>query len=291
MEVIPSFLFGPGQSPAYDGSFLRNFQLRIGEVQEVVLPGDKRSRSGKFNEYRVFVQHRENGTATTKMYENCLVLNSFGAFADKLSYTLRADKSADTRDSNRQPGTPGKGAKVLLLCVNGESHSPIIIGGLRDAANDSDPKDDSKGHNLYFEFNGVAVVIDKEGALSLSVKGATDVAGSPADGVATDKLPSTLTIGKDGTITASTKDGKSSVVLEQSGKVTVTAAEEVIVNANKATVNASDKAVVASPKIELGGAGISFPPNGLVHGSWVEPLTGLPVWLLGGTSTVVFAKK
>jgi hypothetical protein len=293
MDIVPSFLMVPGEQGAYDGSFLNNIRLRIGEVQEIVYPSDKKSRSKKFIEYRVFVQHRENGTATTKMYENCVLSNLFGGFADQLHYTLRTDKSAGQKNGGKQPGMPGKGAKVLLLCVNGETHSPIIIGGLREVETDSDPKDGSTGHNLFFEFNGVNIVIDKDGQLVLTVKGATKADGKPADGVATDRLPSTVKVEKDGKITASTKDGKNSVVIEQSGKITITSEKEFNVVCNgKAKITAKDKCTVISKMIELGGEGVGgIPFQGVVLGSWVEPLTGKPVALLGGTSNVVFAKK
>jgi phage baseplate assembly protein gpV len=227
------------------------------------------------------------------MYENCVLMNLFGGFADKLTYTLRAEKTAGRKDSRRQPGEPGKGAKVLLLCANGESHSPIIIGGLREAATDKDPKDEKeKGHNLFFEFNGVAFEISHDGEVTLTVKGSTDEAGKPTKDVATDKLPSVVKIGKDGKITAQTKEGKNSIVIEQSGKVTVTSEKEVVVNTKKATITATDKCSVIAKIIELGGEGIGgLPPQGVVLGSHVDTFTGAPFFALGATSNTVFAKK
>lgn len=279
METIPSFLSGPGQSHAGANGFLNNIRLRIGEVQELVPPKDKRNRNKKFNEYRVFVQHKENGTATTKMYEGCLLVNMFGGLADYLKFTLRADKVAE-----KKKGAPGLGSKVLLLCINGESHSAVILGGLRDAEFD---KDEDKGHNLTFAFNGVDVEIDKDGQLKLSVNGPTKADGKAVS--ENSKLPSTIKIEKDGKITAVT--GSNSVIIEH-GKVTINSESAVEVNCQTAKINASQKASVVAKIIELGSEGIGgIPAMGLVHGSWIEPLTGKPVFMLGGTSSVVFGKK
>ncbi len=290
MDIIPSFLMGPGDTFAGDSSYANNILLRLGEVQEVIPPTSPKSRSRKVNEYRVFVQVVENGTAITTMYENCVLSNLFGGFADQLRYSLRAEKNADTKDSQRQPGQPGKGAKVLLLCLNGETHSPMIIGGLRDS--EMDAKDDEKkGHNLFFSFNGVEIEIDKDGALALTVKGATTADNKPAEGVATDALPSKVSVGKDGKITASTKDGKNQVVIEQTGKITVTAESEIEINCKTAKVNASSKATVVSKMIELGASGIGgVPAQGVVLGSHIDSLTGAQLFVLGGVSTTTFSK-
>jgi phage baseplate assembly protein gpV len=288
-DVIPShFSRTPvGINEAY--SISNNFALRFGEVQEIVYPSDPRSASKTIIEYRVLVQHTENGVSITTIYENCIVENLFGGFADQLSFTLRADPSA-LKDSGgkKTAGQPGKGAKVILLCLNGQTNNAVIIGGLRDGSVDSDPKTDKeKGHNLYFAFNGVQFNIDKDGQLTLTVIGATDASGKSSN----EALPSTIKVEKNGKITASTKAGKSSVVLEQNGKVTVNSESEVTVNTKKAKIKANHT-VVDSKKIELGGEGIgNIPANGLVHGTHVDTLTGVPMWTLGGTSLTVFGKK
>ncbi len=276
---IPSFLMGPGNFTAGDGSWLNNTRLRVGEVQEIVPPKDPRNRSKKFYEYRVFVQHRENGTATTKMYESCLLMNAFAGLADQLHYTLRAEKSAEKKGTE-----PGLGSKVLILCINGETHSGVIIGGLRDATNDKDETD--KGHHLSFSFNGVEIEINKDGELSLQVRGATDAKGKAKN----DKQPSSLKIAKDGKITAQTKEGKNKIVIEH-GKVTVTAESSVEVNCKTAKVTATKTSII-STIIELGAEGIGgVPAMGMVHGSWIEPLTGRPVYELAGASTCIYGKK
>lgn len=286
MDIIPSHLRYPGEPGVGGSSFLSNVQLRPGEVQEAIYPQDPRNRSKRFIEYSVYVQHRENGTAVTKIYPNCILMNSFGGFADQLTYTLRAEANADTQNSAKQSGEPGKGSKVLVLCLNGETHSAIIVGGLRDASRDSDPKSDKdQGHHLHFAFNGVIFDIDKDGQLTLQVTGATDAEGKTEN----DELPSTLKIEKSGKITAETKDGKNSIVIDK-GTITVTAEDEVEVTAGKATIK-SDHVVVDSNLIELGQGAALNPGNAVMLGSAINILTSLPFLAEGGCSTKVFALK
>jgi hypothetical protein len=172
-DVVPSFLSVDSALPMYDGDAFNNVRLRIGEVQELIYPDDKRSRSKKFIEYRVFVQQRSNGTGNGKMYENCLLVNLFGGLADRCEYTLRADKSTD-----RPKEGVGKGSKVLVLCVNGSSNHSYIVGGVRDAKDLSD-KDIAKdlGHHYYWVFNGVSMYVDNDGQFLLTYNGKTDADG------------------------------------------------------------------------------------------------------------------
>lgn len=267
MDIIPSFL---SQDSFYDGDAFGNIRLRMGEVQEIIPHTDHRSYSKKYNEYTVLVQHRSNGTVVGRMYSHCLVSTLFGGGADRMVYTLRADRSGKEKS-----GLFGMGSKVLLLCVNGDTHNAVIIGGIRDS---KDTKDDPiKGHHLHFTFNGVSILIDKDGQLLMEVGGATDHLGKPAKGAQVDKLPTTVRIEKNGTFRVATKDGASSIVIDQAGAVTVTA---------------SGKCTVVAEQVELGASGIAgLPPQGVVLGSWIEPLTGKPVAILGGTSNVVFAAK
>lgn len=282
-DVIPSFLQQDGEAPR-GAPFLSDNSLHPGEVQEIIYPSDPRSRSKKFNEYSVYVQIRQNGTATSKIFPNCLMANDFGGFADQLTYTLRAEKNADSRDSAKNK-ISGKGSKVLVLCLNAETNSAIILSGMRDSR-DQDPKTNELGHHLHFSFNGVDFDIDKDGALALTVRGATD-----ADNVSTNaQLPSTITISKEGTIKAATKDGKDSITIEH-GKITVLSESEVNITTKTAKVTA-DQVTVTSDHIELGKEGIfGVPAAGVVLGHHIDSFTGAPFFALGATSQKVFGSK
>lgn len=170
--VLPSFVGVERTPPMSDGLNFDNVRLRVGEVQDVVYPDDHRSVSKKFVEYRVLVQQRSRRTGSGKVYEGCVLNNPFGGIADKLSYTLRADSS-----QNRNRSGLGRGSKVLLLCVNGETNQAVILGGIRDQT-DSDSDSKGKGHHFAATFNGVTAAVNSDGELTLAYGGATGIDGS-----------------------------------------------------------------------------------------------------------------
>lgn len=300
-SIVPSFLSTEGASNYYGGDMFNNNELRMGEVQEIIDPTDIRSVSKKFNEYSVFVEHTANGTAVTKMYEHCMLINEFGSLADSLVFTLRTDPSAI-----RGKG-PGLGAKVVILCINGAGHAPLIIGGVRDTKDKNDLK---AGHHLDFVFNGVAIGIDNDGQLSLKVQGATDLKGVPHN----DSLPTSLTIDKTGTLEISTKGGESTVTVNQDGtiaiqgkksvtsnvgsnkmviedgKITIESPEVEINASGDVKVSAGGKATIDAPIIELGAGTAGNPLAGVVLGAHLDSLSGLPFSVSGGVSLTVTCK-
>lgn len=221
-SVVPSFVGITRTASSYDGDAFDNGFLRVGEVQEVIYPDDDRSRSKKFIEYRVLVQQRSNGTGNAKMYENCSLWNSLAGLADRLEFTLRADTSA-----NRDKNGLGKGSKVLVMCVNGEANTAVIMGGVRDEV-DTDYKvkglDDTKvkdlGHHLYFNFNGISFYVNKDGECVLSYNGKTKIDGSTD--VGTSKTGSGFKLLKNGNVRVEDRDGKNALVIDhENGKVLI----------------------------------------------------------------------
>jgi hypothetical protein len=254
-DIIPSSLDYGFHSVGNSGMF-SNWRLRMGEVQEVIPPTDSRNISKKAMEYTVYVQELENGCIVQRMYNYVTVSTLFGSIADSLKYTLRVDPSAGRKDSQKNSGA-GKGAKVLLLCINGDSRNAVIIGAIHDS---NDVNDKAEGHNLQFVFNGVKININNDGELTLNVLGPTDLDGNP-----TSEIGSSVKIDKDGSVTVSVKN-------------------DVNVNCSKATITAD--------KIQLGEDGIeSDPTAGVVVGQAIEPLTGKFGWQLGWTSKNITAKK
>ena len=218
-DVIPSILsVQRGVETIDSGRAFDNTPLRLGEVQEIVYPDDDRSRSRKFVEYRVLVQQRSNGTGYAKMYENVLLMSSLGGLADFSTHTLRADKS-----ENKDKVGLGKGSKVLILCVNGESNQAVIVGGMRDQTDDRDKaKAKDLGHYLVWEFNGVSVFINKDGEFEIQYKGKTEIDGKVSDDVSDDAKTSRIQLKKNGDIKLATKDEKQLVHLDaEHGKVIV----------------------------------------------------------------------
>lgn len=217
-----------------DGDSFFNVRLRIGEVQQVFFPEDPGNISKRFVEYQVFVQHRANGTAVVKMYDHCIAVDHFGSPSDFSYITYRADQSATRKGSGRAM-RPGRGAKVLLLCINGESNNAVILGGVRDAGGAKDQK--ALGHHMHQRFNGVDVQVNKDGELVVTYGGASDLEGKLAQGVEQEAVGTFVKISKDGNVLVSDAKGENKVLVDRvTGKVQVTAKNEVDVVAPKVRV-------------------------------------------------------
>ncbi len=181
--IIPSYMSMGGRGHMVDMGNQSDTSLRFGEVKAIVFPDDEKSVSRQYIEYTVNVHHKDStGPGSTQTYGGCVVSNTFGLGGDLLRFTLRPD-SAKTNQKNAQVGI---GAKVLLLCINGDRPRAVIIGGLRDPLTQADDDEKDKrddGHNLRFQFNGLSAVINKDGELLVEFKGATDASNKLLDGV------------------------------------------------------------------------------------------------------------
>jgi hypothetical protein len=215
-----------------DGGFLPdngvsgNVMLRIGEVQNIYYPEDQENVSKRFIEYRVWVAHKANGTAVTKMYDHCIAIDNLAGIADYSYVTYRADSSASGQNGQKRPA-PGKGARVILLCINGESQNAVILGGVRNA-NAPDVKDTiDDGHHMHSVFNGIDMLINKDGELTLTYNGATDLSGDPTEDTNTDAAGTFVKIDKDGNVTVSDANGDNKIFIDRvNGKVQLTAKTE-----------------------------------------------------------------
>ncbi len=199
---IPSFLGSSCTTYNDVGSMgFGNTTLRAGEVQKIIYPDDDENISKVFLEYRVSVGERDGSTpGASRIYGNCYVANLFGGVADTFTYTLRpsSQKNVDAYGI-------GLGSKVLILCINGEYGQAVILGGVRmgsgsDGLTVNIPDKKENGHNLQFEFNGLSASINKDGELTITFSGATDAAGTYAEGVDKNNDGSTVQFTKDGSV-------------------------------------------------------------------------------------------
>lgn len=200
MSVFPSHLRIGHTERFSDGGVFDDVQFHFGEVQSIIYANDENSRSKQFTEYSVFVQYRDPITkaGVGRMYDNCLLSNMFGGVSDFLSYTLRGQNSTASAKDDRL----GLGSKVLLLCINGETQYPVIIGGIGDPTDKSqtDTKDKDLGHHLKFIFNGLGVSINKDGELTVVFNGPTDIKGKLVDGIDKKTVGASVTFSKEGKI-------------------------------------------------------------------------------------------
>lgn len=238
-SVIPSYLGATNVGQIEDDGSFSNFPLRIGEVDEIIYPSDDRSRSKKVVEYLVTVQHfnHDNYTGSGLQYQ-CTLSNLFGSVPDRFQYTLRAAKDAQ-KDKTGQ----GKGAKVLILCVNGAFNDAVIIGGIADQEDGSQEKDKAKDRKHYLEylFNGVKLEINDDGEFILKYTGKSTIEGKLDDNTDEDQTGTQIKISKNGNLTLSTKDDEQNIVLDhENEKITIKHKEGVHVG------EATDKVLLGS---------------------------------------------
>lgn len=176
--ILPSGLVGPRKESnvSFSKKILNDNSLKVGVVLDVLEPKDDR----KTPEYRVLCieQDKDQGRNTT-IYKNCLALDSFGGIADFFQFRRR------TSDTPKKVETSGSlknqnGSIVLLLCLDNSSDQGIIIGALSHPDKDTILTEEN-GHHMEAEFNGLNVVVDKDGALTITYRSATDNDGKPGD--------------------------------------------------------------------------------------------------------------
>ncbi|TAK97625.1 MAG: hypothetical protein EPO08_20975 [Rhodospirillaceae bacterium] len=289
--VLPHYLEVSEEEVAGAGGSLQDTTLRLGEVVAAYPPNDPRNRGISHNRewvYVVNVTYRDGAGIRSIVPYRCTVADSFGGMADHFRHFAR-------RTDTEGNASFTKGNQVLVLCPNGDKSNALIIGGVRHSKDDSSDPNDAF---LDFVFNGVHATIDKDGALSLTVPGATKLDGTPADDRDSNNHGSSVTLAKDGTISVADNNGQSIVVSPANKTITILAGDAVSQIKNKwllkvPTVEIDASVVnVKALKINLGDEEIAIDPlDEVVVGSGIDTFTGLPFKALGDTSLIVKAKK
>lgn len=169
--VMPSSILQERTSEDFNYSqkISNNVSLKVGVVVDIIELGDKKNVSKVTTEYNVMVIEDQSNS----VYANCMAVDGFGGIGDFLNKKLRKTKDP-TKVSSRTTLTNQNGSIVLLLCIDGHSEQAVIVGSLAhpDRKNGQLTKD--KGHHLEGEFNGINWQIDKNGALKVTFKSASD---------------------------------------------------------------------------------------------------------------------
>jgi phage baseplate assembly protein gpV len=221
--IIPHGLLSlnkAAQMAAFNKTY-QNTSLRAGYITKSYAVTDKENLSKIATEYDVTVleQDKSNGV-TPIVYRRCISAEGLGAISDFLEFTLRA---VEKQKNNKQRSFKDQnGAIVLILCLNGNSNSAVILGGLKHP--DRKSKINSTKPQLFGSFNGVDIQILPDGSCRLTFNGATDNDGKPID---SSQGVTTLDIEKDGSFQVKNKgvtqrlqkDGIFSVTAEKSGSI------------------------------------------------------------------------
>lgn len=250
MDVIPS-IYGVETIGGIGGGGLpnSNLRLRFGEVKREILPTDKGSRSKTYLEYDVLVQHYEAGSATYRLYHNCVLLNINAGLADYSYHSLRTSDKADFH--------LGNGSRVYLLCVEGNDARAVIIGGPQQAK-DSFLKDQK---HFVWEFNGVNFQVNPDGSFTITNKGKTNILGQMDKDADSEGAGTKIDVKANGDFVISTPNGKCSINIEhKSGKVTITSSDDFVLDTSKASVNA-DSVDVKATSVSLDASSVSVGAN------------------------------
>lgn len=172
--VVPSFLEVETSIHIVPGYYdsVNDTCLRVGRILAAYNPSDSNNKNKKFIEYDVEVAHaNKDGGFTNIIYPKVLMANAFGGVADYVRWMPRIDDFANFK--------AGLGSKVLLLCINGNSRTAYIMGGI---PNPDSPNVDTKyTKDFVFEYNGVNINVNKDGDLVIRHKGATNNGGQVID--------------------------------------------------------------------------------------------------------------
>jgi len=171
-----------------------NTSLRLGLVLEIIEIDDEKNISKLGPEYNVLAieQDEGNGSSTT-VYKNCISIDAFGGVADYFQFRHRAAK--DPKKAQKEGTIKDEtGSIVLMLCLDGNSEKAVILKSVHNPSRNVLLEKD-KEHYAEGEFNGVNFQVDKEGALTVTFRSATEDDGTPKD---TEAGGTELKIEKDG---------------------------------------------------------------------------------------------
>lgn len=146
-----------------------NAYLRLGVVTDIIEIEDENNLSKFMTEYEVMTIEDDN----TSLYKNCISVDAFGGIADYFVKKLRKPK--DSKKVRKSASLKKQnGSIVLLLCIDGSSDQGIILGAIPHPDRKKALLKKEDGQHLEGEFNGLNWKIDKDGALTITFKTASD---------------------------------------------------------------------------------------------------------------------
>lgn len=253
----------------YNKSY-RNFSIKAGIVVKTHDVDSELNISKAVPEYDVvIIEQNEDRGVVPILYRNCISADSFGGIADFFEVKLRDQKTIFNENSRGQDFFGQDGSVVLVMCIDGNSDSPIIVKSLKHPNRKSKLVD---GKVLAGEVNGVSVSVADDGSLNITFKGATDNQGKPIDSsqgnteldIETDGSVqvkhdgATLRIEKEGD-TLLTNKGKTSITSEKDISLTTNAnhilkaSGNAEMSMNELTIKAQGSALAEGQTLKLSG--------------------------------------
>lgn len=239
------------QKVNFSNKIFNNTALKVGIVLEIIEEDDEKNQSKLGPEYHVMTIEQEGQRGSnSSIYKNCINIDAFGGAADYFQFRHRAVKDINKTKENLTFKNQ-TGSIVLLLCLDGNSEKAVIIKSIHNPKKNKVLTKD-KGHHLEGEFNGVNWQVDKDGALKITFKSATEDDGTPKNKEAGGTF---LEIDKEGSFKID--DGKEeniigfnktngNMTLKANKNISTTAKEEIFVTSGKSTIITSKKDIIAA---------------------------------------------
>jgi len=212
-----------GEFDAYSKSF-NDLTLKVGVVTKKYDTDDDNTVSEAYPEYDVLAisQEKDMGTASV-IYKKCQTMQTFGGLGDFFEYKLRSPDKDPLKPKEGSDPREENGSIVLLLCLHGNQDTGIILGALQHPKRNTTLTPDS-GHHMEGEFNGINWQVNKDGALTISFRSATDNDGEGQDAKA---AGTQIRIEKDGSVELDDGSGQSVRVEKTEKKVQVRAEDNI----------------------------------------------------------------
>lgn len=271
-NVINTSLFDIDENPSaeFNNRVFGNTTLKVGIVIDVFDTDNKRNISKKILEYDVMVvEQNQNSSMEPVIYKNCINIDGFGGVADFFEYKLRPVPKK-TKNAGTPVSTNFKeqlGNMVLLLCIDGSSDKGIIIKSVTHQGRKTNLNKDN-GLHLEGEYNGLNWKIDKEGALTVTFKTATDNDGKPKDEQVGGSF---IKMDKEGSTQIDTNlkgDEATSLKVDKKNKgIVIKAGQNISINATK------DISIQAEGKIDGKAKSVAFEAEGTAKYSAKSSIT------------------
>lgn len=244
-DVLPSVLRTQRSNPhrSHASHINNDGKIRFGVVVAAYDPQDDQNFSKTVYEYDVeAVVANGSAIGTSVIYPRCRIQTIFGGLADKCVWSPRVQvKNKD--GSIKEPGS-----QVLIECVNGLTNQAVIIGGMEPGDIEEQAQDFKEGPRFQWQYNGIDIVINKDGELTFQRLGPTTNEGKPKD-ENDKKVKASVKFDKDGKVIIQTGDEKNVITMNlDDGQITIKADKKVLVEVSNGKLQTK-----ASNGVELGG--------------------------------------
>ena len=226
----------------FASSLFGNASFRLGMVLEAFDVEDDKNVSKLGPEYTVMTveQDKQNGQ-NTSIYKNVIAMDGFGGVADFFQFTHR--KAKKPKEAKKKGSLKNEVASIVgILCLDSNSEKAVIIGSFGNPSKGVVLSKES-GHNMEGEFNGINWKVDKEGALTVTFKSATEDDGTPQDKEAGGTA---WKIEKDGSIELTDGATEKIRIDKTTKKIDIESEDDISITSSKKNVN-----IIAKESINL----------------------------------------